>query len=103
MKVHNEVRRPLVRASVSTCFCAAWSLTARPYHNMQCGSVRLLSWVLSVWGSVPLRPDSQLVLLHLNTSAVLIASCLPHEPSGRRTTIMEGVGAAQALLPPFKL
>lgn len=23
MKVHNEVRRPLVRASVSTCFCAA--------------------------------------------------------------------------------
>lgn len=90
MKVHNEVRRPLLRASVSTCFCAAWSLTARP-------------WVLSVWGSVPLRPDSQLVLLHLNTSAVLIAFCLPHEPSGRRTAIMEGVGAAQALLPPFKL
>ena len=34
-------------------------------------------------------------------SAVLIASCLPHELPDRRREIMEGVGTAQALLPPF--
>lgn len=102
MKVHNEVRRPLVRASVSTCFCAADATSV---------AVWICAFALvgasCVWISSSLqqqsRPDSQLVLLHLNTSAVLIASCLPHEPSGRRTAIMEGVGAAQALLPPFKL
>lgn len=33
--------------------------------------------------------------------AELIASCLPHEAPARRTAIMEGVGTAQALLPPL--